>query len=134
MTLEQLENYRGLVAEVSLLSQQIENLYNTYHSPSFSSSGSFNGEVKSPVEEAVKKIMLLDSEYLKKKNKMSDEALKIENWLNTVDDAFIRACIRCHYMLGYTWKETTIKVYGNANDEQNSKRAVRRYFGLDVKK
>ncbi len=130
MTLEQLENYRGLVAEVSLLSQQIENLYNTYHSPSFSSSGSFNGETKSPVEEAVKKIMLLDSEYLKKKNEMSDEALKIENWLNTVDDAFIRACIRCHYMLGYTWKETSEKVYGN-NSYYNARKSVYRYFGKE---
>lgn len=130
MTLEQLENYRGLVAEVNLLSQQIENLYNTYHSPSFSSSGSFNGEAKSPVEDAVKKIMSLDAEYLKKKNQMSDEAMHIENWLNTVDDVYIRASIRCHYMLGYTWKETSGKVYGY-EDYYNARKAVYRYFGRE---
>ncbi len=130
MTLEQLENYRGLVAEVSLLSQQIENLYNTYHSPSFSSNGSFNGSANSPVEEAVKKIMLLDTEYTEKKNAMSDEAMHIENWLNTVDDSFIRASIRSHYMLGYTWKETSSKVYGYG-DSYNARKAVYRYFGRE---
>ena len=39
MTIEKLENYKGLVAEMRSLKESIDNLYNTYRSPQLMSDG-----------------------------------------------------------------------------------------------
>ena len=39
MTIEKLENYKGLVAEMHSLSESIDSLYDTYRSPQFFSEG-----------------------------------------------------------------------------------------------
>ena len=66
MTIEELEQYRWISAEIDALNEQIYAMYNTYHSPSFSSAGSFNAEPHSPVESALKKIQKLENLYNKK--------------------------------------------------------------------
>lgn len=131
VTLKDLEQYRALYTEMTAIDLQIKSLYNTYHSPSFSNEGGFSYSDKSNVEMAVSRIMELEEKFNIKKNNLINKATNIEKWLETVSDQYVRACIRYHYMLGYTWRETTIKVYGGNNNDQNSKRVVRRYFGLD---
>lgn len=128
MTLDELEQYRGINAEIDALNEEIEHLYNTYRSPSFSSNGSFNGESKSPVEQALKKIEKLTEIYFDRKSELNDRKVEIELWLKTLDDSFIIACIRFHYLMGYSWKETSRKVYGH-DSYYNARNAVFRYFG-----
>lgn len=132
MTLEELEQYRWISAEIDALNEQICVMYNTYHSPSFSSVGSFNAEPHSPVEAALKKIQKLETIYNTKINNLRAKSNEIERWLDTVKDINIRTCIRYHYLLGYTWKETSKKVYGYQNSNYyNARKAVFRYFGKE---
>lgn len=130
MTLDELEEYRSLYIEIDALTQQIQALYNTYHSPSFSSSGGFNGEPHSPVEQALKQIQRLEDTYTAKIIELRSKAEVIETWLTTLDNAFVRSCIRYHYMLGYSWKETSRKLYGYES-YYNARKVVFRYFGKE---
>lgn len=131
MTLDDLEKYRSLYAEIDALSQQIESLYNTYHSPSFQSNGGgFNGEATSPVEQALHQIQRLEDIYTSKIQELRSNAQTIETWLTTLDDPFLCSCIRYHYMLGYSWKETSQKMYGYDN-YYNARKVVFRYFGRE---
>lgn len=130
MTLDDLEKYRSLYAEIDALSQQIESLYNTYHSPSFSSNGGFNSEPHSPVEQALYQIQRLEDTYTSKIQELRSSAEQIERWLTTLSDPFLRSCIRYHYMLGYSWKETSQKMYGYES-YYNARKVVFRYFGRE---
>ena len=132
MTIEELEQYRALYLEIDAIAEQRDAMYNTYSSPSFSSVGSFNAEPHSPVEAALKKIQKLENLYNKKIKDLRTKAETIEDWLYTVDDPFVRSCIRYHYLLGYTWKETSKRVYGYKNGNYyNARKAVFRYFGKE---
>ncbi len=128
MTLEELEHYRGMIVELKALQKQKEDLYNTYHSPSMSSSGSFSGASISPVEQALIKIDRLETIYQIKIEALKDKTLEVEEWLSTIEDNYVRSCIRYHYLLGYTWKETTKEVYGDYYSDHNSRMVVKRYM------
>lgn len=130
MTLEELEQYRALYLEIDAIAEQRDAMYNTYHSPSFSSAGSFSAEPHSPVETALKKIQKLEDLYDKKIKDLRIKAETIEDWLYTVDNPFVRSCIRYHYMLGYSWKETSKKMYGY-DSYYNARKIVFRYFGRE---
>lgn len=130
MTIEELEQYRGMNAEINALNEEIEYMYDTYRSPSFSPNGSFNGEVKSPVEQALKKIEQLNGVYTNRLSELNGRKLVIEEWLKTLEDTFLIACIRFHYLRGYSWKETSKKVYGYDN-YYNARKVVFRYFGKE---
>ena len=130
MTIEELEQYRGMNAEINALNEEIEHMYDTYRSPSFSSNGSFNGEVSSPVEQALKKIEQLNEVYSNRLSELNDRKLEIEAWLRTLEDTFLIACIRFHYLRGYSWKETSKRVYGYDN-YYNARKVVFRFFGRE---
>lgn len=130
MTIEELEQYRGLAAEIDALNEEIEHMYDTYRSPSFSTNGSLNGEAKSPVEQALKKIEQLNGVYTNRLSELNGRKLVIEEWLKTLEDTFLIACIRFHYLRGYSWKETSKKVYGYDN-YYNARKIVFRYFGKE---
>jgi hypothetical protein len=130
MTIEELEQYRGMNAEINALNEEIEHMYDTYRSPSFSSTGLFNGEASSPVEQALKKIEKLNEVYTSRLSELNDKKLEIETWLRTLEDTFLIACIRFHYLRGYSWKETSKMVYGYDN-YYNARKVVFRYFGRE---
>lgn len=130
MTIEELEQYRGMNAEINALNEEIEHMYDTYRSPSFASTGSFNGEASSPVEQALKKIEKLNEVYSNRLSELNDRKLEIEAWLRTLEDTFLIACIRFHYLRGYSWKETSKRVYGYDN-YYNARKVVFRYFGRE---
>ena len=71
MTLEELNKYRGMVVEINLIKDQINNLYNTYKSPSFTDVGLSSSNAVSPVEKAVNKIQRLEGLYAEKHIKLN---------------------------------------------------------------
>lgn len=113
MTIEKLENYRGLVAEMHSLSESINSLYDTYKSPQFCrNGGSHSNNVWSPVESAVEKILKLKSLYDHKYSEAAGLLLEVENWLSRVEDPEIRSIIRFHYILNRSWQQTSTEIYG----------------------
>lgn len=113
MTIEKLENYRGLVAEMHSLSESINSLYDTYKSPQFCrNGGSHSNNVWSPVESAVEKILKLKNLYDHKYSAAANLLLEVEAWLSQVEDPEIRSIIRFHYILNRSWQQTSTEIYG----------------------
>lgn len=132
MTIEKLENYRGLVAEMHSLSESINSLYDTYKSPQFcSDGGSHSSNVGSPTENAVNKILKLKQIYDHKYSEAADLLLEVEAWLSQeVQDPEIRSIVRFHYVLNKSWVQTSTEVYGFPS-YYNSRKKIMRYFGRE---
>lgn len=131
MTIEKLENYKGLVAEMHSLSESIDSLYDTYRSPQFfSEGGSHSSNVGSPVEDAVNRILKLKDIYDHKYSEAANLLLEVEAWLSTVDDPEIRSIIRFHYVLNKSWVQTSTEIYGFPS-YYNSRKKIMRYFGRE---
>lgn len=131
MTIEKLENYKGLVAEMHSLSESIDSLYDTYRSPQFCrNGGSHSNNVWSPVEDAVNRILKLKDLYDHKYSKAANLLLEVEAWLSTVDDPEIRSIVRFHYVLNKSWVQTSTEVYGFPS-YYNSRKKIMRYFGRE---
>lgn len=131
MTIEKLENYKGLVAEMHSLSESIDSLYDTYRSPQFCrNGGSHSDYVWSPVEDAVNRILKLKDLYDHKYSEAANLLLEVEAWLSTVDDPEIRSIVRFHYVLNKSWVQTSTEVYGFPS-YYNSRKKIMRYFGRE---
>lgn len=130
MTIEKLEQYRGLTSEMKALSQQITSLYDTYRSPQLMSNGSHSMSAGSPTENAVAKILKLEETYRRKHEESVDLLAEVENWLSQVEDAEIRSICRHHYILNKSWSQTSAIVYGFPS-YYNSRKRVMRYFGRE---
>lgn len=130
MTIKELEEYRALIAEIDALNKQIESLYNTYHSPSNNDGGNSKGSSKSPVEKALTRIQSLEQVYLDRIKDLQEQAHRIEKWVSQIEDPFIRSCIRYHYLLGYSWSNTSKKMYGYTS-YYNARKAVFRFMGKE---
>lgn len=113
MTVEKLEQYKGLTSEMKALRDQIDSLYDTYRSPQLKSDGgSHSTNVSSPTENAVGKILKLKETYQQKYDEAADLLLQVENWLSQVEDPEIRSIIRFHYILNRSWQQTSTEIYG----------------------
>lgn len=130
MTIEKLEQYKGLTSEMKALRDQIDSLYDTYRSPQFMSNGSHSMSAGSPTENAVNKILKLEKTYRRKYEDAVDLLAEVEAWLSTVDDVEIRSICRHHYILNKSWSQTNAIVNGFPS-YYNSRKRVMRYFGRE---
>lgn len=130
MTIEILEQYKGITSEMKALSQQITSLYDTYRSPQLMSNGSHSMSASSPTESAVAKILKLEEIYRKKYEEGVDLLGEVENWLSQVPDAEIRSICRHHYILNKSWSQTSAIVYGYPS-YYPARKKVMRYFGRE---
>lgn len=130
MTIEKLEQYKGLTSEMQALRDQIDSLYDTYRSPQLISNGSHSMSASSPTESAVCKILKLEETYRRIYEEAVDLLSEVENWLSHVDDAEIRSICRHHYILNKSWQQTSTIVYGYPS-YYNARKKVMRYFGRE---
>lgn len=131
MTIEKLEQYKGLTSEMKALRDQIDSLYDTYRSPQLmSDGGSHSMSASNPTESAVEKILNLKKLYSKKYEEALDLLAEVEAWLSTVDDVEIRSICRHHYILNKSWQQTSAIVNGYPS-YYNARKRVMRYFGRE---
>ena len=130
MTLEKLEQYKGLTFEMKALRDQIDSLYDTYRSPQLMSDGGHSMNVSSPTESAVAKILKLKETYQQKYDETADVLLQVEKWLSRVEDPEIRSIIRFHYILNRSWVQTSTELYGYPS-YYCARKKVMRYFGRE---
>lgn len=129
MTLETLEQYRGIVSEINAINLEIESMYDVRKSPTWKehSGGSGPGD---PTGHTAMRIIALKEKLLAKQEQWSDAALTVESWLETVDDPEIRSIVRWHYIIGLSWKQTSRRVYGR-NDYYVARKRIVRFFGKE---
>lgn len=131
MSIDKLEQYRGLTTEMKALSQQITSLYDTYRSPQLMSDGGHSMSVGSPVETAVNKVLELKTVYEQKYEEAANLLYNIETWLSQIEDPEIRSIARFHYVLGYSWQRTNTAVCGYPSYYTARKRLMR-YLGKEA--
>lgn len=132
MTVEKLESYKSLTAEMKAITLQIDSLYDTYRSPQFmSDGGSHSISANSPVETAVNKLLELKTVYEQKYEEAANLLYNIETWLSQIEDPEIRSIARFHYVLGYSWQRTNTAVCGYPSYYTARKRLMR-YLGKEA--
>lgn len=126
MTIDKLEQYYGIAAEIDAIDKEIMTLYNPVSSP--------NGHTEphgttpsNPTERGALRIIMLKEKAEAKRERLYDLLEEIETWLSTLTDTEISAIIRWHYLLRLDWKRTNMKVYGYP-DYDHSRKKISRYF------
>lgn len=117
MTIERLESYSGLVANIEAIKEEINVLYNPVSSP--------NGKTEphgttpsNPTENSALRIINLKEQLVDYYGEMLTQREEIEKWLESVTDAEVQAIIRWKYLIpssggkSRTWKEVSLRVYG----------------------
>lgn len=127
MTIETLEQYRGLIAEIKAMDAEINALYDVRKSPNGREPGATGSGPSAPTERAVARILELKEKQRAKRDEWERAVHEIETWLNTVADADIRSIVRWHYVLGYSWKRTSREVFG-AENYYRARKKLLRYF------
>lgn len=124
MTIERLETYRGLLAERNAIVQQIDELSKPLQTINRSSGVQKQSSgISNPTERSALKIIELEEKVLK----IDDELNAIESWIDDIVDGELRAILRWHYINGYNWNRTNIKVLGYSSYD-TSRKKVERYF------
>ena len=129
MDLSKLKRYRQLKSDIEALGEQIEGLYNTYRSPNLNRVGSAGRNyIGSPVSEAVNYITTLQETFTAEYEEMVQLGQEIETWLQSIQEPDIVAIIRCYYLCGMSWEETTDEVMGTYYTWSASRVKLRRYL------
>jgi hypothetical protein len=112
MTIDDLDNFRGMQAELKAIQSEIDSLYNPVCCPNGQTGGGHSSTPSAPTERAVERILALKDKLSCMQDDIAKEIEDIETWVASIDDAEIRSIIRWHYLVGDSWKVTNIKVYG----------------------
>lgn len=129
MDISKLKRYRQLRGNIDALGIQIEGLYNTYRSPNLNRIGSRgSNEAGSPVSSAVNHISKLQDDFSAEYYELIGLGKEIEEWLHSISDPQIVAIIRCYYLCGMSWEETTRKALGDFYTWSASRVKLRRYL------
>ena len=134
MTIEQLEQYRGISANVEAIQMQIDHLYVPVTSPNGkTNTGSFSSTPGDPTGKAVMKIIELQEDLSQQLQAQVDMLNEINEWMKevTVSDPEVAALIRFHYIAGLSWKETSKKFYGYKTGHSAARKRVFRFFGRE---
>ncbi|MCH4205179.1 MAG: hypothetical protein LKF53_02145 [Solobacterium sp.] len=131
ITIDTLEEFRGLSSEYQAIQQEIESLYNPYCSPSFDSIGCHSENPVSPTERSAMLIIAKKADLETRQQNLGDKLIIIEDWLDTIPDSKsdIRSIIRWHYLLNMNWIDTCLKVYG-FRSKDTCRNKISRYFGV----
>lgn len=131
ITLADLENFKGLSSELEALVEERHWTYFPVSSPNGREViGQRGNSVSDPTSAALRKLEKLDERIEKKRSEVADRLEGILDWLDTVEDAELRAIIHWHYLKGLDWQKTNLKVYGYRSYQACRKR-VMRYFGRE---
>ena len=89
MTIDELSKYHVIKLEIEQIKANLKELDDTtIGSPKISGMPQGSGHVGNPVESLVIKKSKLEMILKKKQDKLLDEQLKIENFLETIEDRF----------------------------------------------
>lgn len=131
ITIEDLESFRGLSSELEALKQERMWLYTPVSSPNGREQIRQRGNLPSdPTATAVAKISAMDERILARTEEIAEKLQNILTWLDTINDAELKAMIHWHYLMGLDWNRVCLKLYGYRSYHTCRKR-VMRYFGRE---
>lgn len=105
-------------------------VYLPVESPNGKTGGGFSNTPSDPTARSAMKAIQIQEKLEARLKEQSELGCEIEEWLLTVTDPEIEAIIRFHYILGFSWKGTNIKVFGDPNYHRARKK-IFRFFGKE---
>ena len=129
ITREDLDNYQKIKAEIRAIEDQITRIYLSSPAPREVTGG--RSSVTAPGNPTERKA--LEAEEKKRHLEERKQALelfqaRIERFVDfDCDDAQVRAVIRCHYLNGRTWTQTSWICFRSTN-KSTSQMVIKRYF------
>ena len=129
ITREDLEQYQHIKAEIRAIEDQITRIYLSSPAPREVTGG--RSSVTAPGNPTERKA--LEAEEKKRKLEERQHALelfqaRIERFVDyECEDPTVRAVIRCHYLNGRTWAQTSWICFRSAN-KSTSQMVINRYF------
>lgn len=106
MTIDDLSKYHSIKIEIEQIEANIKEVEETsVGSPKLTGMPQGVGGVGNPVESVAIKKEKLEQLLKRKQDRLLDELLKIEEFLETIDDSNIRVIIRMRFIDGITWQE-----------------------------
>lgn len=130
MTIQQLEQYRGICANIAAIRKELTASYYPIASPTGKTEPGNNSVPRHPTERAAFRAMDLKEQLASRLEEQAIAAAEIETWLLTVGDPEIESIVRWHYIIGLSWKDTTMEVYGYT-DPYRTRKKIFRYFGKE---
>lgn len=131
MTQKELEQYYTISARIDAIDQEIRELYApqmaTTGAPRVDAGKASVHTAGSAVERNALRVIALREQLEREREELYALAERIENWLDTIEDAEIEAIVRWHYLLRCNWRVTNLKVYGYP-DYQYARSRLLRYF------
>lgn len=129
MTIKDLKKYKYIKAEIIVLDKQIADAYKPLRSPALgkNDTGKLSAFIPgNPTEAALKNVERLRL----RREKLEEKLQEIETWLETIEDHYMAAVCRIHYINGTTWNDTAFLIYKHYNGD-TVRKAVQRYFDTD---
>ena len=129
ITREDLDNYQKIKTEIRAIEDQITRIYLSSPAPREVTGG--RSSVTAPGNPTERKA--LEAEEKKRKLEERQHALelfqaRIERFVDyECEDPTVRAVIRCHYLNGRTWAQTSWICFRSAN-KSTSQMVINRYF------
>jgi len=129
MTLQQ---YRAIKKEIAALEDKI---YSIRLKPPFGTDIVKGSDTEFPYCEKSftvsgvdrRKLDRLTRVYEKRRDALLEETLKVEEWLDGIEDSSIRQIVQYRYLDGFSWRKTAMKVYGKPCEDA-PRRAVERFL------
>lgn len=107
ITRDDLRRYKHMVDELKSLDAMIESVNNTYKSPQLTSNGaSRQRDPSDPVSRALYKKDKLRQQRME----LMKEMIRIEQFVDSIDDMKERAICRYHYLMCFTWEDTCFRL------------------------
>jgi len=107
VTRDDLRRYKHMIDELKSLDAMIESVNNTYKSPQLTSTGASRPRDPSdPVSRALYKKDKLRQQRME----LMKEMIRIEQFVDSIDDMKERAICRYHYLMCFTWEDTCFRL------------------------
>jgi len=129
MTIETLRQYRMIASNIEALENEIQSYYVPITSPNGRENVGGSSSVRvsgDPTAEAVNRILDLKDILIERQKEQQTMLYEIEQWLRGIEDIEIESIIRWHFLIGKTWADTNIKVFGY-NDRDYCRKRFYRY-------
>ena len=129
VTLEDLRQYRSVKEQIGAIEAEIASLYYPVSSPPLMSEGGHGSGPSDPTVRAFYQIER-DRERLNQKYaELTQKKIRIDEWLDSLDDHHIAAIIRYHFIVGLSWRQTCSKIYGYT-DPDICRKAINKFFKM----
>lgn len=117
MTSKQLANLYELNRETRLDEERIEDIRKKmYRASSPNLSGLPAHRDKDRLERLMDEINDIEAIIAKRIADNIDEIKKLENYINSIENCYLRQLFKLHYAMGYSWNQVAYKIGGTTPD------------------